>query len=78
MTETVPVNPGHYVELMDRCHVVATLVEEVLYRHPALTPEMQGRIDQVLELLGEVYQWAGNSAPFEPREITPAPAHNEN
>lgn len=47
-----------YYEIMDRCHTFAWSIDEHLLSHADIDAENSAKIDQLLKLLGEVYQWA--------------------
>ena len=53
-------NEGHYMELMDRIHIIQCTIEEHLSDHPAMTPEMRDELSTAQNHLGNVYQWAGS------------------
>ena len=53
------INEGHYMELMDRIHIIQCTIEEHLSDHPAMTPEMRDELSTAQNYLGNVYQWAG-------------------
>lgn len=52
-------NDGHYFELMDRCHCTINHIESDIADHPALDDENKQKLDQAIQLIAEVYQWAG-------------------
>jgi len=60
MHEQEPINQGHYFEIMDRTHVVQCQIDDFIYDHPAISKEMKKKVYTVLEILTEVYQWAGS------------------
>lgn len=64
-TNSNQINDGHYLELMDRIHVISCTLDEHILNHP-LTSEhkdIQHKIDESLSLLMEAYQMVGNRIP---------------
>lgn len=59
------INDGHYLELMDRIHVISCTLDEHILNHP-LTSEhkdIQNKVDEALSLLMDAYQMVGNRIP---------------
>ena len=56
------INQGHYLELMDRIHVLCCTLDEHILNHPLSEnePDIQNKLDLALELLLETYQIVGN------------------
>jgi hypothetical protein len=56
------INAGHYLELMDRIHIVCCTIDDHILNHPLSENEkdIQDKIDSALELLLEAYQMVGN------------------
>jgi hypothetical protein len=56
------INKGHYLELMDRIHIAACMIDDHILNHPLSEnePEIQNRLDEALSLLLEAYQIVGN------------------
>lgn len=56
------INPGHYLELMDRIHIVCCTIDDHILNHPLSenNQEIQQRLDTALELLLETYQLVGS------------------
>ena len=56
------INKGHYLELMDRIHVLCCTLDNHILNHPLSEnePDIQTKLDAALELLLEVYQLVGN------------------
>ena len=56
------INKGHYLELMDRIHIVCCTIDDHILNHPLSENEsdIQAKLDLVLELLLEAYQMVGN------------------
>ena len=55
------INEGHYLELMDRLHIVNCTIDDHILNHPLSEnePEIQNKIDSALMLLLEAYQMVG-------------------
>ena len=56
------INKGHYLELMDRIHIVCCTLDEHILNHPLAEnePDIQNKLDEALMLLLDVYQIVGN------------------
>ena len=56
------INAGHYLELMDRIHIAACMIDDHILNHPLSENEkdIQNKLDMALELLLEAYQMVGN------------------
>jgi hypothetical protein len=56
------INKGHYLELMDRIHILCCTLDEHILNHPLSEsePDIQNKLDAALELLLEAYQIVGN------------------
>ena len=56
------INDGHYLELMDRLHVVCCTIDEHILNHPLteVNPYIQTKIENALELLYDAYQDVGH------------------
>jgi hypothetical protein len=56
------INDGHYLELMDRLHVVCCTINEHILNHPLteVNPLIQSKIENALESLYDAYQDVGN------------------
>jgi Fe2+ transport system protein B len=54
-------NSGHYLEIVDRLHVMASNINDNLLQHPAckIEKEISKEIDKALTHLYEAYQIAG-------------------
>lgn len=55
------INKGHYLELMDRIHVLCCTLDEHILNHPLSEnePEIQNKLDEALMLLLDAYQMVG-------------------
>lgn len=55
------VNKGHYHEATDRIHVVQSIIEDHLQRHPAFKKNKgwAKKLEDVQDIMGELYQLAG-------------------
>lgn len=58
------INSGHYLELMDRLHVVNCTIDDHILNHPLTEhhKDIQDKIGDALELLFEAYQMVGNES----------------
>ena len=56
------INAGHYLELMDRIHIAACMIDDHILNHPLSENEkdIQNKLNMALELLLEAYQMVGN------------------
>ena len=65
MDEKIEINDGHYLELMDRLHVVSCTIDDHILNHPLCksNKDIQNKIDEALSLLMEAYQMTGNIIP---------------
>jgi hypothetical protein len=59
------INPGHYLELMDRLHVIACNLDEHCLQHPLseVHPEIAIKIEETLSRVLEAYQIVGEIDP---------------
>ena len=59
------INDGHYLELMDRLHIVMMNIQDHIVSHPLAEkePEIQNKIEQASHNLWEAYQMVGNKIP---------------
>lgn len=57
-----PINPGHYLELMDRLAVQTDVLHDHIYEHPLteVLPEVKAKIEVALTNLYEAYQIVGS------------------
>ena len=62
MESNYKINKGHYLELMDRIHIVCCTIDDHILNHPLseTEPDIQNKIDEALSLLMGVYQMVGN------------------
>ena len=56
------INKGHYLELMDRIHIVMMNIQEHIIEHPLSENEkdIQKKIEKAQHKLWEAYQLVGN------------------
>lgn len=56
------INKGHYLELMDRIHVLCCTLDEHILNHPLSENEsdIQNKLDEALMLLLDAYQLVGS------------------
>jgi hypothetical protein len=61
----IEINDGHYLELMDRLHIVNCTIDDHILNHPLaeVNKDVQEKIDEALGLLLEAYQMIGNKIP---------------
>jgi short subunit dehydrogenase-like uncharacterized protein len=66
-TAAPTLNRGHYFEVLDRVHVLAGQLEEVVGRHPVVRrhPELQALCDDAAESLAQLYQAIGRQPAFD-------------
>jgi hypothetical protein len=59
------INDGHYLELMDRLHIVMSNIDDHILNHPLteINEDVKSKIDESLTLLFEAYQMVGNKIP---------------
>lgn len=55
------INSGHYLELMDRIHILCCTLDEHILNHPLAEnePDIQNKLDEALMILLDVYQMVG-------------------
>ena len=60
------INPGHYLELMDRIHIVMMNIQDHLIDHPLAENErdIRKKIEKAQHKLWEAYQLVGNKEVF--------------
>jgi len=63
--EKIKINDGHYLELMDRIHVIMCTINDHCLEHPLTQsePEIETKINDAIDLLFETYQLIGNKSP---------------
>lgn len=56
------INDGHYLEIMDRLHIVCSTIDVHILKHPLteVNSKIQTKIEIALELLYDAYQDVGN------------------
>jgi len=61
----IEINDGHYLELMDRLHIVNCTIDDHILNHPLaeVNKDIQIKIDEALSLLMDAYQMIGNKIP---------------
>lgn len=61
----IEINPGHYLELMDRLHVVLSTVNDHVFYHPLTMREADIAIlvEEAMNKLADAYQLVGNKEP---------------
>jgi len=65
MENKVEINDGHYLELMDRLHIISCTIDAHILTHPLTeaNKDIQIKIDEALSLLMDAYQMVGNKIP---------------
>lgn len=63
-TSKPDINPGHYLELMDRLHVINCTIDDHILNHPLTEhhKDIEDTIGSALELLLEAYQMVGHES----------------
>ncbi len=58
----IEINPGHYLELMDRLHVVLCNINDHIFYHPLAlqNKEVAILVESAIEKLAEAYQLVGS------------------
>ena len=56
------INDGHYLELMDRLHVITSVIEDHITTHPLThtLPEVKDLIEEAQTKLMQAYQIVGS------------------
>jgi hypothetical protein len=64
MGEEYKINSGHYLELMDRIHVLACTLDDHILNHPLaeVLPDAQKQLSIALDSLMEAYQIVGHES----------------
>ncbi|MEY4332396.1 MAG: hypothetical protein RLZZ196_1134 [Bacteroidota bacterium] len=59
------INDGHYLELMDRLHIVMCNIDEHILNHPLTEnePDVKTKINKAIKHLWNAYQMVGNKIP---------------
>jgi hypothetical protein len=59
------INDGHYLELMDRIHIVMMNIQDHIIDHPLAENEryIRKKIEKAQHKLWEAYQLVGNKSP---------------
>ena len=62
MVANMEINPGHYLELMDRLHVVNSMIEDHITTHPLTDslPEVKKLVEEAQSKLLDAYQLVGS------------------
>jgi hypothetical protein len=65
MEDKIQINDGHYLELMDRLHVVMCTLNDHCLEHPLAESdeEIKFKIEYALGQLWDAYQMVGNKSP---------------
>ena len=59
------INDGHYLELMDRLHVLMATLDDHILNHPLTdtNEDIKEKLEEALTLLWETYQMVGSKMP---------------
>lgn len=59
------INDGHYLELMDRLHIVMSNIDDHILTHPLTenNSDIQTEIEKAFKHLWDAYQMVGNKIP---------------
>lgn len=65
MEDKIEINDGHYLELMDRLHVVICTLNDHCLEHPLSESDsdIKFQIDYAIGQLWDAYQIVGNKSP---------------
>ena len=65
MEDTIDINDGHYLELMDRLHVIMSTLNDHCVEHPLAQSdeEIKFKIEYAVGQLWDAYQMVGNKIP---------------
>jgi hypothetical protein len=65
MEDKVEINNGHYLELMDRLHVVMSSIDDHILTHPLTeaNEDVYEIVEEAMGLLFYAYQMVGNKIP---------------
>ena len=65
MKEEIEINDGHYLELMDRMHIVMCTLNDHILHHPLTENEIEitKKVEEAVSSLWDAYQLVGNKIP---------------
>jgi hypothetical protein len=65
MEDKVEINDGHYLELMDRLHIVMSNIDDHILTHPLTeaNEDVYEIVEEAIGLLFYAYQMVGNKIP---------------
>jgi hypothetical protein len=65
MAIDIEINDGHYLELMDRLHILMSTLDDHILNHPLtdVNEDIKEKLEEALTLLWETYQIVGNKIP---------------
>jgi hypothetical protein len=65
MEDKIEINDGHYLELMDRLHVIICTLNDHCLEHPLSESDsdIKFQIDYAIGQLWDAYQMVGNKSP---------------
>jgi hypothetical protein len=65
MENEIKINDGHYLELMDRMHIVMCTLNDHILHHPLTENEIEitKKVEEAVSSLWDAYQLVGNKIP---------------
>jgi hypothetical protein len=65
MENEIKINDGHYLELMDRIHIVMCTLNDHILHHPLTENEIEitKKVEDAISSLWDAYQLVGNKIP---------------
>ena len=65
MENEIKINDGHYLELMDRMHIVICTLQDHILHHPLTENEIEitKKVEEAVSSLWDAYQLVGNKIP---------------
>ena len=65
MENEIEINDGHYLELMDRLHIVMSNLSDYCLEHPLVeqNEDIKLKIEDAVSSLWDAYQLVGNKIP---------------
>jgi hypothetical protein len=65
MSDKIEINDGHYLELMDRLHIVISTLNDHCLEHPLSQSdeEIKSKIECAIGQIWDAYQIVGNKSP---------------
>jgi hypothetical protein len=65
MENEIEINDGHYLELMDRLHIIMSNLDDHCVEHPLVeqNQDIKLKIEDAISSLWDAYQLVGNKIP---------------